>query len=273
MTDLSDIRNHLYQTAEDWWIRSLVFSVITLLISVFALWYTTAVWVGVAGVISIIAPVAITWMREIASTCMLKGDKCRRLILYADGLGTEIPADELAQVRAWRLGCELREAPFVRPYYSSDRLPGAQRLADIVAESAFFTHHLASKLSAGLWASFVCALILSCIVLYFADFMESGGPGSLIPIAKSVAVFVAFLIAGDFLLIAKKFSDLKNDAHQTLTRCVHLRSGAHIDTDEVRSIVEDYGISLLQAPPIPGKLYLHYRDELNEIYRDSHFHG
>lgn len=40
--------------------------------------------------------------------------------------------------------------------------------------------------------------------------------------------------------------------------------------DEVREVVEDYGVALLQCPPIPAWLYSWFRDPLNDIYRDSH---
>jgi hypothetical protein len=270
MTDLSDIRNHLYQSAESWWNRSLCVSGITLFLTVTACWDTAPVLIMVAGAVSIVAPILIIWMREIASENQLRGDKCRRLILFADGMGADIPADEVAQIRGWGLGYELQDAQFVHPYYSSAKSPGPQRLADIIGESAFFTYHLTSKLSAWLWTVFLSTLILSGFILYLSDLMQGSSPGSFVPVAKSVAVIIAFLIAGDFLLIAKKFTDLKNNSYETLTRCVSLRAAHEVNSDEVRTVAEDYSISLLQAPPIPGKLYLHYRDELNEIYRTSH---
>ena len=271
--DLDDIRNHLYTLAERWWIASLSVTAATVMISVAALWFDAPRWVTIAGLLSVFAPVAVAWAREIASTNLLRADKCRRLILYADGLGHEISREELAQVRAWAMGSILENAPFTRPYYSSEKAPGPQRLADIVTESAFFTEHLARKLEIGLWAAFGIALAAAFTILYMID-LQTDITGQLWGmIAKSIATFIAFLISGDFLLLARKFSKLREEAHNAYQRCAHFRNKQDLSVDEVRVVVEDYGIALLQAPPIPSWLYLAYRDPLNHIYRKSHSSG
>jgi hypothetical protein len=122
--DLTDTRNHLYQKAETWWLVSIAISVITLFMTLVAHWIGSPGWVSLGGIVAIIAPVTIAWAREAASTNLLRGDKCRRLILYADGFGHEIAPEDIAQVKAWALGAQLKEAPFVKPYYSSKKLPG-----------------------------------------------------------------------------------------------------------------------------------------------------
>lgn len=268
--DLADIRNHLYRVAEYWWVASIVIALMTLCAAFAALWIATPIFISIAGILSLLAPIAVTWTREVASTSLLRGDKCRRLILYADGLGRDIAPEDLAQVRAWTLGARLKEAPFVKPYYSSEKSPGPQRLADIMAESAFFTEHLARKLTTGLGIVFGAALAGACLVLYSADFGSQIPLDVVLLLAKSAAVLVSFLLAGDFGLIAKKFNDLRNEAHQAFDRCARLRDTERANADEVRTVAEDYGVALLQAPPIPGWFYLIYRNALNNIYRESH---
>lgn len=249
---------------------SLLISVVTLCLVLTALWIDSSPWVSLASIFAILAPVSIAWTREAASASLLRGDKCRRLILFADGLGHDIPTEDLAQVKAWALGSQLKEAPFVKPYYSSSKSPGPQRLADIITESSFFTEHLARKIATGLWVTFGIALIVACLVLYSADLCAEVPFHVVVFVMKSMAVFVSFLIAGDFLLIAKKYTDLNHEAHQAFSRCACLREAQNLSIDEVRNVVEDYGIALLQAPPIPGQLYGFYRDALNRIYRESH---
>lgn len=235
-----------------------------------ALWIDKPGCVSLAGIFALLAPAAIGWIREAASVNLTRADKCRRLILYADGLGNDIPADDMAQVRAWVLGSQFKEAPFVRPYYSSTKPPGPQRLADIVAESAFFTEHLARKIATGLWITFGIAVFVACLVLYSADLRAGMPHHAVVLVMKSIAVLVSFLLAGDFMLIAKKYSDLHHESRQTFVRCARLRELGNISINEVRNVAEDYGVALLQAPPVPGKIYLMFRDELNCIYRESH---
>jgi len=184
-----------------------------------------------------------------------------------------VPAEDLATVRAWTVGSRLKEALFLRPYYSSTKPPGPQRLADISAESAFFTEQLAAKMQVCLWVLFGAALIVAAIGLHFADLASTVTERGALLLAKSAAILVSFLLAGDLLLNAKKYGDLRHEARDAFTRCAYLRENPKTEADQVRTVVEDYGDALLQAPPIPRGLYLWYRDDLNRIYRESHGDG
>ncbi len=268
--DLSDLRNHLYGRAEWLWQGSLLLSAILLALTLSGFWLNAPIWLSVTGLAAAIAPILVAWMREAASVLMVRGDKCRRLILYADGLSREIGSSELAEVRAWALGVRLDSAPFVRPFYSSNEQPGPRRLADILTEAAFFTEQLAAKVRTGLAIAFVLALVAAVSALYLADLLSSTGVPGLLLAAKSVATFIAFLISGDVLLLSKKYGDLQREARHTFERCAHLRLQSNPEEGEVLGVAEDYGILLLQCPPIPVWLYLRYRDALNDVYRESH---
>lgn len=271
--ELAHISNHLYRRARCWWTCSVVISVGALSLTLAGLWIATPGWIGLGGLFALAAPGAIAWARELASVSLFRADKCRRLMLYADGLGHKVSAEDLAQVKAWTLHSRVKEAPFVGPYYSSTKAPGAQRLADIVAESAFFTAQLASKAAVVLWVSFGLALATAAISLYSADLTSHVTQRVILLVAKSTAVLVSFLIAGDFLLIAKKYTGLQYEARQAFARCAQLRNDTTVSVDEVRTVAEDYGVALLETPPIPRALYKFYRDELNRIYRTSHAGG
>lgn len=267
---LSELRNHLYQLAEARWLWSLYLAVFALVVSVSAA-FSQHLWVGVtAGLVGAVLPVVVAWLRETASSELLQGDKCRRLILYADGLGHEIPPSQLLDVRAWGLGVSLGPAPFTPPYYASKLPIGPRRLADILTESAFFTCALAGKVSFALWIIFGVGITAAACALLVSDFAKIGASDSILAISKSIGLFVAFLISGDAALLAKKYGDLERAAHLAFDRCSRLRDEATPSTEDVRAVAEDYGIALLQCPPIPSRLYLRYRDSLNDLYRDSH---
>lgn len=268
--DLADLRNHLYGRAEWLWQGSLVLSGIVLALTLWGFWSNTPSWLSITGLAAIISPVMVAWMREAASELVVRGDKCRRLILYSDGFGHEIASSELAEARAWGLGVNPNAAPFVRPYYSSREAPGARRLADILTESAFFTKQLAARVRAGLTGAFVLAVAAAVAALYLADLVSNSALPGLLLAAKSVATFIAFLISGDFLLLMKKYGDLEQEAGRAYERCARLRIQSDLCEDEVISVAEDYGVALLQCPPIPVWLYLRYRDALNDVYRRSH---
>ena len=243
------------------------------MLSLIAMWADNNVFMTIIGFTAVISPIAIAWLREQATDITSKADKCRRLILYADGLGQEIPKHEIASVRAWTIGKSLKETPFVPPYYSSRLEAGPNRLAEIVAESAFFTHQLVAKVNFRLKLILSLVIILVIGILYASNLFVVNNlkqANLFSTIAKSASTVIAFLISGDFLLLIKKYSDLSSTAKEIFTKCVKMREDNNLKEKNILQIVEDYNIALLQNPPIPRRFYGKYKDELNKVYRESH---
>lgn len=266
--DLSDVRNHLYDNAELYWWVSVFIALITLVVVLSAVWVANTKFLVVAGIIAIMSPVVISWIREISSSVCSEADRCRRLILYGDSIGRAISTDELAEIRSLVISCRLREAPFVKPYYASSAPVGPNRLADIVAESAYFTKFLSGKMVLFCWVIVSCSLAAVIIMLMIGDVFSN--QSMLAGITKSISIFIGFLISGDFGLTLKKYSDLKNEAAETYRICTRLRNVEGLTDMEIFVPVENYNLALSKAPPVPYKLYMKYRDELNESYRSSH---
>ena len=271
--DLSDIRNYLYGKAENLWWISLWIAIGTQFLSLIAVWTDKRLFLTIIGFMAIASPLVITWLREIATEITNKADKCRRVILYADGLGQEIPKHELATICAWVMGATIKEAPFVSPYYSSSLKAGPNRLADIMAEAAFFTYQLVERLSFLLNLFFGLSIMIVIGILYTSnlfvdDDWQQGG--LLSTVAKSAALVIAFLISGDFRLLIKKFYNLRTTSKETFEKCVKMRDDEDLKAKEILQAVEDYNIALVQSPPIPGRFYRKYKEELNRVYRESH---
>jgi len=174
----------------------------------------------------------------------------------------------LAEIQALVINCHLSEAPFVKPYYSSSKPVGPNRLADIIAESAYFTKFLCGKMVSRLSIVLMCSLVFAIVMLMIGDFFSE--QTLLVGISKSISILIAFLISGDFGLTLKKYSDLSNEAKEAFGICAKLRNLDNLNSLEVFLPVENYNLALSKAPPIPSKLYLKYRDELNKSYRTSH---
>ena len=269
LKDLPDIRNYLYDEAEKLWWWSLYLTLGAQLSSLIAVLINEAWVLAIASFLALVAPIGVVWLREWASTLTQQADKCRRLVLYADGLGEEIPKEDLATIRAWTTGIQLKAAPFTRPYYASKLPSGSNRLVDIIAESAYFTWHLASK--AGGYLQIICAIsaLVLVSILYFSISVLNS-VNIVIIVAKSAISAIAFLLAGDVFLLWKKYSDLKIQADKTFNICASLRNEPQLSLSQAMQNVEDYHLVLIQSPPIPFKLYSKYRDPLNNAYRKSY---
>jgi hypothetical protein len=267
--DLPDIRNYLYDEAEKLWWRSLFLSLGAQLSSLIAVLINNAWILAIAGFLALVAPIGVVWLREWASTFTQQADKCRRLVLYADGLGEEIPKEDLATIRSWTTGIQLNTAPFTRPYYASKLKSGSNRLVDIIAESAYFTCHLAGK-AAG-YLQIICAIsILVLLSILYISISVPNSANVVTIVAKSAISAIAFFLAGDIFLLWKRYSDLRSQANETFKVCAALRDEPQLLLSQAMQTVEDYHLVLIQSPPIPFKLYLKYRDPLNDAYRKSY---
>ena len=88
--DISNLRNHFYSNAERFWWVTFWIAVGTQLLALAAIWINNNTFLELVAFVALAAPIAIAWLREKADATSLKADKCRRLILYAEGLGRPI---------------------------------------------------------------------------------------------------------------------------------------------------------------------------------------
>ncbi|MEZ4527972.1 MAG: hypothetical protein R2941_18825 [Desulfobacterales bacterium] len=101
--ELGDFRNCLFNKSEALWRLSFYLAVgMQVLLPVSIIWNHPIV-IYVTGFGALVLPLAVTWIREWASSFFGKGEKVRRTILYADSLGESIPPQE-ALVRGWSEG-------------------------------------------------------------------------------------------------------------------------------------------------------------------------
>lgn len=267
--DLSDIRNYFYDKSENLWWWILGISSITQILSLAALWCNNEKFLIAIGFIAIISPISESWLREWADNNTNNADKCRRLILYSDGLGEEITKENLAAIRALVSGVQLKEAPFIKPYYSSCLPQGPNRLADITTEAAFFTADLARRVKNYLTGFLIISALILFFILYFA-ITNIVTDNNLVNLAKAATSIMPFIMAGNILLLRFKYSELHNSAEKTFKQCARMRKDTKLREQEILNTVEDYHLKLIQSPPIPFIIYEKYKVELNEVYRSSH---
>lgn len=265
--DLPKIRNHLFDQSEALWWRSFYLMLAMQALLLIAVWISHPALEWIVGFFALMVPLIVTWMRYHAGGYASKGDKARRLILYADGLGREIPPAELSEVRSWTIGSQLGEAPFESPYYASTLNSGPARLADITAESAFFTSKVAGIVENKLKAVIgVVTLFLLGIIYFGVEKSVAADPA----IGKFVLMIASFLLGGEILLLMVRYGSLKQNAQAAFEKCGSLRTNPDLELYEAMQAVEDYHVALIGSPPVPFKYYLKYKDELNDIWKNSH---
>lgn len=268
MQDLPDIRNALYTRAEGlfWFSNSLL--VLGHVLAVLLLNLKPEPFVLLASILIFAILIAIPWLREAESYFKGKADLCRRLILYADGLGRKIDDTDLMEIRSLAIGKKLSPAVFTPPYYASKLPVGPTRLADITAESAFFTGYIARKMFV-----FLCialgASVLIVLGVFYAMTQLMQATSLVASCARLAASTVAFLLSCDFAVQAKRYYDLWHASLSTVRRCTVLADNTPTTTDQALSAVEEYHLTVIQSPPLPDRLFRLYGDDINKVYRQT----
>lgn len=269
MKSLPDIRNHLYDKSEKRWLASVVVTLVVQLLAVASVLVNNQTFIVVSGLASLVGRLAVDWLREFARDFQRKADKCRRLILYADGLNQPLRRRDHADLRHWIAGQELQQAIFTPPYYQSTLDPSPQRLVDITGESAYFTRFLSEKTADLLNLLFIVPIILLASMLYaWPGFVTR--VSLLAAVSKAAAIIIAFLLSADVFLLRKQYIDLKDQADRTFRQCARLRNKEDLSIEKAMQVIEDYHLMLVESPPILSFLHKKYHDEINKAYRESH---
>lgn len=268
--DFLGLKDTLYSGGERLWTVSIVANAIALLAALVAVILPAdSAWSVATGLVAFLAPVASALLREAAAISTDRGDKIRQLVLLSDSLGKEIPSSEQAKVRRWVPGESLSAAPYVRPYYSSPLPPGPARLADNIAESAFFTEHIAEQVVRALASGGLFVVGLMLAIFYVAG-SATAASHALASIARGAAVAAAFLVSGDYAVLLWRFVRLKAAAQEACRSASSLRESSALQLEEVIPVAQDYDAARIQAPPLPRWLHVRSMEELNADYRQSH---
>lgn len=275
--DLHDIRTTLFDKSECFWLLSIFLGIITQVIVLILPFIENDPFVTTTGFLLILFPILSSIVKEWSNSYKNQGDKCRRLILYSDGLGNEITPHDLSNIRCALLGkVRFKEAPYIKPYYSSSFTPGYRRLADITAESAFFTFHLAKKMVFLVSMLIIISIAILAAAVYFI-YIAANSSGTLVEnqnlaiIAKTVAITMSFIFSCEMFFLWFKYNSLSNVASSVYKDCDKLRNEESPGSMQVTQAIEEYHVTLIQSPPIPKFIYLKYRDQLNDAYRKSHY--
>ncbi|MDQ7814224.1 MAG: hypothetical protein RDU25_00235 [Patescibacteria group bacterium] len=268
--DFHDLKDALYANAGRLWTVSVVANATALVAALVAITCAERSGVGLgAAMVAFLAPGVSAVLREAAAIPTGRADKIRHLILLSDSLGRTIPAAEQAQVRRWVAGDALAPAPYVSPYYTSKFPQGASRLADNLAESAYFTEHLAEKLVRFLaWGGI--AIVGALVAAVYLASTVSVAPGVLPPIARGIAIVAAFLVSGDYALLLWRFARLQQAARQAYDGATRIRGLEGLELADVLPLLIEYDSAHVQSPPLPRWLHASNMQELNDDYRQSH---
>jgi hypothetical protein len=244
-------------------------------------WAERLAWaVGVVGLVVAILPASAGglgwWLGCGSLTAMLAqrvllhrfrerhsgGERIKRRLILAEGLGAEVSAEELADLKA-----EFGElASDGLPYSSSEAEPGWKRLTAIVRECAWWTGKLHRLVASRFWwwAIVTTGLFLLAVLALLFVIADQGLGGT--SIAKGAAATLALLVAVDYWGRWWESREVAVECDRQVERCTAVLRSQELDPKDAVRVTLDYSGATLASYPIPSRLYGRHRERLERLW-------
>lgn len=222
-------------------------------------------------VAGLLLPLLTYFLRSRASDAYARGEAWRRVLLLNDSLGHEPgPGEYVALLLdADGGGLNLQRKP-AGNYYASELDPGYPRLLENLAESAFYTTHLAKVMAGVCYATVVLAVLALVLVALgvLASPEVTPEPGLWLGeagprVAAVASVLLAFFATGQLAELAGAYTKLTTASRAVLDRAIDPRN-RHLSEGAVLSLLGSYEGALAAAGlPIPDILVRMRSKKLN----------
>jgi hypothetical protein len=193
-----------------------------------------------------------------------QGEALRRAYFQLEGSGIR-PRESLdselpSSVRGIDMGVVFPD----REYYGTSAMPGPDRLADNLEESAIYTRALARRT----WK--LCRVVIGFGVVFVLGLLYSAamsGPNG-VSLMKLVPHVLNFFVLGFAIDLGVGFNRLEKIAAQTLERLELIRRSAGLRIEDLLPAITDYDCALaVTGAPIPDFLYAGMETELDTVWQ------
>jgi hypothetical protein len=192
----------------------------------------------------------------------------RRQSVFTEALGWPV---ERVQMSEWRnrvgkrIRARLQSEPRSPDYYTTEEDRGPKRLAEMTAESAFYTRHVYSNLKFWIWAAFSVAVAISAVAVIVA--LTKAIPTSIdLLIGRAVFSFIPIVLAVDLLGWALRLEQLVSGVRRVEEGLDHILEATDVQEAQVLRLVSEYNCQVVGGFPIPKWLFQRWRDDIEELW-------
>lgn len=229
----------------------------------------------VLGGAVLVIPIASTLLRWRAQTYQDRGERLRRDYVWQDALGkAPDPAMSLATA-AKATHLPKLDPDSVGQYFASQAPPGLRRLAENLAESAFYTWRISALTSYFCAALAVGGMLTAVLTLWWA--IQVGVPAAkpqpalheaALRVARLFADLFGFLAAGIFAELWWSYRSLSKEADCAFQESVRIKKDEALDATSLFGIVSNYDTALAKTPPLPGSIKWLCAKQLAKLWED-----
>jgi hypothetical protein len=213
--------------------------------------------------------VALLWARTdyLWSESRAQAERARRATLLTDGLGWELSAAEVRDLRSQFSVKSNQGKLFEDPaYYAAKALPGPQRLVEMLEETGFWTRQLFRYSANRFW--FLFALFLTFLFLLLLGSIPFVNKQELLGAVRVACAMLVLLVSTDLLGRALDYTRAFHTLDGICQRIKQIKSDRDISCD-LLMILCDYNSAVESAPMPASGIYERHRDELNRMWKES----
>jgi GrpB-like predicted nucleotidyltransferase (UPF0157 family) len=178
------------------------------------------------------------------------GEQARRVVLLSSGLGATLSPEQRLRIFD-KFKVPIVEKRLVREeeYFASRTIPGLQRLAELIEESAYWTRDLQKASASTLrWALLCVSIMIAGVLVISAQSISSDANLSL---ARVLIACLIFLLSSDVVGAMLGHADAAAAIGEILQRVETAASRGYPSAD-VLLIASDYNATVEAAPfPLP----------------------
>ncbi len=204
-----------------------------------------------------------------ADTLQGKAEGIKRKFEFQDGLGWKISKQEKADL-ILEVSNTIKKAGYGTedsPYFDSRKEVSARRVAENLNQSAWYTKHLAKKMSSLLFVLSTIALglfVLTLVVFHSPSLQQWGAT-----LGRIVITVLALTIAYGYLRLGFQYRSLSSQAEKASDGASQLLELETLTEIQAIRILHEYQIACVTAPMIPDWLWNRTKDELNRLWEQQ----
>jgi hypothetical protein len=194
----------------------------------------------------------------------------RRQSVFTEALNwplSTIQYSEWQRKAGKRIRAKLKITQREGDYYETQKAAGPERLAEMTAESAFYTRHLYLKLQWWLWALFItaaCLFILVSLTTLIAPVPDNVR----VLVAKALYSFILIVLSANLLGWALKLGRLASTIQEVEEGLERLKNTSALDVPQVMRLVSEYNCQVVEGIPVHSWLFRRWHDEIRDLWEN-----
>ncbi len=269
--ELSQLARLMFDACSDKWYAALgleVFAGILALILDFL--NIPSIWALGGALIALALLVLAYYLRLQFEDQFHSAETMRRQSVFTEALGWQLSS---VQYSEWQrkagkhIRAKLKTTPRESDFYETQQPVGADRLAEMTAESAFYTRQLYLKLRWWAWVLFIAATIVF-IIVSLTTLIAPVPDNVRLLIAKALFSFITLVLSANLLGWALKLGRLASTIQEAEEGLERLKKTATLDVPQVMRLVSEYNCQVVDGIPIHSWLFMRWHAEIRDLWEN-----